>query len=436
MTEFAQAVALGRAGRHDEALALLARAPASLPVLSLRAAMLVQLRRFEAADAAFRAAIALAPDDRGAWLNHGHLLKTVGGIDEAIAAYRRAIALAPERGNGWWAIANLRPAALDAADIAAMRVALGEAGADGDRLQLHFALGKALDRGGDVDAAFGHLAAGNALHRAQAPYDAARASAAIRRDEALLTPDLLAPRTPASAGGPIFVLGLPRSGSSLVEQILASHPLVEGAGELHDLHAVMQAAGGLARVAALPPVARAALGERYLAATRRRRAGDRPFFTDKMPSNWIYAGAIPLILPGARIVDVRRHAMACGFANFTQLYARGNDFAYDLADIGRFTVDYLRHMALIDAVAPELVHRVHHERLVEDPEAEIRRLLARLGLPFDAACLRFHETARAVDTPSTDQVRRPINRDGVDRWRAYAAHLKPLREALGDEARA
>ncbi len=434
MTEFAQAVALGRAGRHDEALALLARAPASLPVLSLRAAMLVPLRRYEAADAAFRAAIALEPDDRGAWLNHGHLLKTVGRIEEAIAAYRRAIALASARGNGWWAIANLRAAALDAADVAAMRAALGEAGADGDRLQLHFALGKALDRSGDVDEAFGHLAAGNALRRAQTPYDAARASAVIRRDEALLTPDLLARRAPAGASGPIFILGLPRSGSSLVEQILASHPLVEGAGELHDLHAVMQAAGGLAGVAAMPPAARAALGERYLAATRRRRTEDRPFFTDKMPSNWIYAGAIPLILPGARIVDVRRHAMACGFANFTQLYARGNDFAYDLADIGRFTVDYLRHMALIDAAAPGLVHRVHHERLVDDPEGETRRLLAYLGLPFDAACLRFHETARPVDTPSTDQVRRPINRDGVDRWRQYAAHLGPLREALGEES--
>ena len=239
------------------------------------------------------------------------------------------------------------------------------------------------------------------------------------------------------APDPIFILGMPRAGSTLVEQILASHSLVEGTMELPDLIAVAGAleSGEAGRYPAIladrDAAALAAMGRDYVERTRVHRQSSKPFFIDKMPNNWLYAGLVRLILPNARIIDARRHPLACGFSNFKQHYARGQAFSYDLDHFGRYYADYVRLMAHLDRVQPGRIHRVVHERLVDDPEAEVRALLAYLGLGFEEACLRFHENPRAVRTASSEQVRRPISRDGLDQWRRFERWLGPLESALG-----
>jgi hypothetical protein len=242
------------------------------------------------------------------------------------------------------------------------------------------------------------------------------------------------------ASDPIFVVGLQRSGSTLVEQILASHPQIEGTAELLAIPQLWDALGqsqgaagdSFAAIAKLDPVELEALGAQYLERTQPYRTSDRPMFVDKLPANWMYTGFIRLILPNARIIDARRHPMACGFSNFKQHYATGVAFAYSLDSIGRFYADYVRLMDHFDRLRPGRVHRLVNERLIEDPEREVRRLLDFVGVPLDPACLAFHSNKRAVHTPSSEQVRRPINRDGVDSWRRYEPWLGPLTAALGD----
>jgi hypothetical protein len=234
---------------------------------------------------------------------------------------------------------------------------------------------------------------------------------------------------------------MPRAGSTLIEQILASHGEVEGTMELPDIPALVKRLGARTRkaeesaypevLATLGPDALRALGEEYLERARIHRRTDKPYFIDKMPNNWAHVGLIRLILPGARIVDARRHPLDCCFSNFRQHYARGQGFSYSLTDMGRYYSDYVRLMAHFDRVLPGRVHRVVHERLIDEPEREIRALLDALGLAFDPACLRSHENRRAVRTASSEQVRRPINREGVDQWRPYERWLGPLKEALG-----
>ena len=229
---------------------------------------------------------------------------------------------------------------------------------------------------------------------------------------------------------------MPRAGSTLIEQILSSHPAIEGTGELPDIPMIARRLSGPARaypdcLADIDSTELRALGEEYLERAQVQRTTDRPHFIDKLPNNWAHIGLIRLILPNARIIDARRDPLACGFSNFKQHYARGQNFAYDLADIGAYYNDYLRLMRHADAVQPGLVHRVIHENLVDDPEAEVRRLLDYLSLPFDPACLAFHENKRAVRTPSAEQVRRPISRAGLDQHVAFNAWLGPLKAALG-----
>lgn len=423
----------------DILAAVLARAPTHRVALSMQGGLLARERRADAAEQVFRSLTRQHPDDGQGWLNYGHLLKAAGRTAEAIAAYQQAIARPETRGVAWWSRANVKSTPLGADDVAAMRAALPAARDDVARTHLHFALGKALGDLGEPAAAFEHLRRGNALRLAGSPHNVVDGTATFRANAALFAPAFLAENDGhgASAADPIFIVGMPRSGSTLVEQILASHPLIEGTAELHELNRTFRLVGPrsagdyLAGLKAVRLERWRELGEHYLDAARRHRVTDRPFFTDKMPSNWLYTGLIRLILPNARIIDVRRHPMACGFANFAQHYGRGNNYTYDLVAIGHVYADYVRTMAHFDAISPGFVHRVHHEALIEDLEGEVRRMLAYLNLPFDPACLRFHETQRAVHTPSTDQVRRPINRDGVDRWRAYAPWLGPLKEALG-----
>ena len=411
---------------------------------NLKAAALGRIGGFEEAIQIYRQVLERRPGQAKIWMSYGHVLKTVGRLEEGIAAYRRAIGLAPTLGEAWWSLANLKTVRLGPADIDAMTQALAAPGlARDDHFHLHFALGKAHDDAAAPERAFHHYAEANRLRRELIGYEAEDTSRAVDRSIALFTPDFLAERAGrgCSAPDPIFILGMPRSGSTLLEQILASHPQVEGTMELPDIPVLVRRLGGRTRksdesaypeiLATLGPEALRALGEEYLELARIHRRTDKPFFIDKMPNNWAHVGLIHLILPNARIVDARRHPLDCGFSNFRQHYARGQGFSYSLADMGRYYADYVRLMAHFDQVLPGRVHRVIHERLIDAPEREIRALLGALALPFDPACLRSHENKRPVRTASSEQVRRPINREGMGQWRAYERWLGPLKEALG-----
>jgi tetratricopeptide (TPR) repeat protein len=405
---------------------------------NLRAAVLGRVGEFGAAIALYEEVLQQAPNQPKIWMSYGHALKTVGRTEDAIAAYRRATALRPAFGEAWWSIANLKTVKLGEADIAAMQGGLADPGASQeDRFHLEFALGKAMEDVGRPEAAFDHYAQGNALRRAVLPYDAAETTRAVDAAITQFDPAFFSAR--AGQGcldpDPIFILGLPRAGSTLIEQILSSHSQVEGTMELPDIPALV---AELSREGAYPGILDGfevshwlQLGERYIERTRAQRREGKRHFIDKLPNNWLHVGFIHLILPNARIVDARRHPLDCGYSNFRQHFARGQAFTYDLSDIGRYYADYVRLMAHFDAALPGRVHRVIHERLLADPEAEVRALLAALDLPFEDACLRFHENARAVRTASSEQVRRPINRDGEGQWRPVADRLGPLRESLG-----
>jgi tetratricopeptide (TPR) repeat protein len=421
---------------------LLALDPGNPSYRNLRAAALARLGEFDTALEAYRTLLADHPRQPKGWMSYGHALKTVGRTGDAIAAYREALAQAPTLGEAWWSLANLKTVRFDAADVAAMTAALTEATVDDDRLHLEFALGKAAADRGAAAAAFGHYAEGNRLRAAQVRYDPAETTRAVARARAFFTAELLRDRAGQGCpdADPIFIVGMPRSGSTLIEQILASHSAVEGTTELPDLPALAWAVGARTSakgetaypeaLADLTAADLAALGRDYLDRTRPQRKTDRPRFIDKLPNNWLHVGLIRLILPGATIIDARRHPLACGWSNFTQHYARGQGFSYSLDTFGRYYRDYADLMAHFDAVAPGAVHRVDHAAMVADTEATVRALLAHCRLPFEPACLRFWETERAIRTPSSEQVRRPIF-DGGAAWRAYDEWLGPLRTALG-----
>ena len=409
------AVARGRIGDYDEAL-----------------------RLYEELTPAF-------PDHAKLWMSYGHILKTVGRLEESVTAYRRALAAQPALGEVWWSLANLKTVQFGDEDVAAMEAALdgGEDLAPEDRLHLHFALGKAWADAGEAEKAFHHYAAGNALRKQEQGYDPEAVTAQVDRTIATLTPEFLAVREDWGdrSPDPIFIIGLPRAGSTLVEQILSCHSQVEGTMELPDipfLAAREARAQGLVprdwpgAVKAMDRDKLAALGAEYLERTRVQRKTDKPFYIDKLPNNWAYAGLIHLILPNAKLIDARRHPLDCCFSNFRQHFAKGQAFTYDLEDIGRYYADYVQAMDHYDRVLPGRVHRVIHERLLEEPEAEVRAVLDYLGLPFEAACLEFYRSSRPVRTASSEQVRRPLNKDGVGQWQPFEPWLEPLRRALGD----
>jgi hypothetical protein len=307
--------------------------------------------------------------------------------------------------------------------------------AEDDRLHLHFALGKAHEDRHEAEASFRHYAQGNAIRRTQLPYDPADTEEQVARARRIYTAGFYAAREGwgCPAPDPIFILGMPRAGSTLIEQILASHSLVEGTMELPDIPALAARIGsGTTPIEALDRDMVRALGEEYLERTRVQRKTDRPFFIDKLPNNWMHAGFIRLILPNAKIVDARRHPLASCFSNFKQHFARGQSFTYGLTDIGRYYAAYVALMAHFDGALPGHVHRVIYEHMVDDTEARIRALLDAMNLPFEPACLRFWETERAVRTASSEQVRRPINREGLEPWRPFEPWLGELKAALGD----
>ena len=443
------AMVLHRHNRPAEALAqverLLARRPADPGCRNLKAVILCRIGDYDAAIGLYEGLVAEHPGQSRLWLSLGHALKTAGETARAVRAYRRAARVDPGFGDAWWSLANLKTFRFGDDDVAALRAQLarGDLG-DEDRLHLEFALAKALEDRGEDEAAFRHYAAGNARRRARAPYSAADNRARIDRAIELYTPDFFRARAGSGAPGrdPIFIVGMPRAGSTLVEQILASHSQVEGTMELPELTSLARVlrhqgseldspARYHEALAALDADGLRALGERYLANTRIHRRTAAPRFIDKMPNNFAHVGLIQLALPNATIIDVRRHPMACGFSLFRQHFARGQDFAYSLDDIGRFYRDYVRLMAHFDAVLPGRVHRVLYEDLVADTEAQVRDLLAHCGLGFEPQCLRFFENDRPVRTASSEQVRQPIYRGGLDHWTRFEPWLDPLKQALG-----
>lgn len=442
------AVVLHRDNKPREALVqidqLLEAQPDSPGFRNLRAAVLARIGEYRQALALYEQLLQQYPNQSKLWLSYGHALKTAGRQADAVAAYRNAWRLEPTFGDACWSLANLKTFRFDAADLAAMRGQLeAESLGRDDRLHFHFALGKALEDQQDYAVSFEHYAQGNRLRKEAVPYDAADLSDQVRRSRDLFTPEFLAARAGqgCQAQDPIFILGLPRSGSTLVEQILASHPAVEGTMELPDVLGIVKSLGGRQRrndasrypdvLADLGHDELLELGERYLEQTRVQRKTAAPFFIDKMPNNWSHVGLIHLMLPHARIIDARRHPLSCCFSNFKQHFARGQNFTYALDDLGRYYADYVTLMTHFDSVLPGRVHRVIYERMVDDTEAEVRRLLEYCGLPFDETCLRFYENDRAVRTASSEQVRQPIYRDAIDQWRHYEQWLEPLRSALG-----
>jgi tetratricopeptide (TPR) repeat protein len=423
---------------------LLEKAPDNPAYRNLQAACLALIGDHVAVNGIYEDLLTLYGRQPKIWLNYGHSLRAVGRQDEAVAAYRRSIALAPGLGEAYWSLANLKVVKFTSAEEDAIaRMADTPTLPDEDRIHLHYALGKAREDSRQYAQAFEHFAKGAALRRAQSPYDIDELAGLVTRSRALFTPEMLTHRHDAGSSddAPIFIVGLPRSGSTLVEQILASHSQVEGTMELPDINHMVQdliraVPGGTSAVypdllASLPPARLKALGEDYIQRTRVHRVMGRALFIDKMPNNFQHVGFIRLILPRARIIDARRHPMGACFSAFKQHFAHGQDFSYDLADLGAYYRLYMEMMDHFDSAAPGAVHRVIYEDLVEDTEGEVRRLLAACGLDFEPACLEFYRNTRAVRTVSSEQVRQPIFRDGLDQWRHYEPWLAPLRAALG-----
>lgn len=425
----------------DDLMRVLAVQPGNIDARKLLGVALIHLGDPQTALDMLGAALQGRPDDPDLLSLNGEQLKYAGRRDEAIAAFKRAIAIAPHHGAVWFRLADTKIYRFSADEVASMRALLdGSALEPEQRVLIHFALARAYDDAGAPAEAFAQYSAGAALQHRLVAHDPAHSAIYTGQCKALFNRAFFEARAGSGRGDedPIFIVGLPRSGSTLVEQILASHSLVEGTTELPYLGLISERLAGLIRTAPYPELLKdlapsdfADLGEAYLEAAQGHRRLGCPRFIDKMPENFQHIGLIHLILPHARIIDVRRSPMASGLAIFRQHFGEGRRYAYDLRDIGLFYRDYVELMNAYDAALPGRVHRVIYEDLVEDPEPEIRRLLDYCGLPFEPDCLSFHENRRPVMTPSAEQVRQPIFRHGLDSWRAYEPWLGPLKDALG-----
>ena len=428
---------------------LLALDPHNREYLKQFAATCVGLGDYEPIIDLYRRLLADAPQagaetaDLHLWI--AHALKTLGRQQEAIGDYRAALAAQPDFGEAWWSLANLKTYHFSAEDIARMRTAeAAPATTVVNRYHLCFALGKALEDGGEYAQSWVFYERGNALKRAEIRYLPEITEINTRLSIKVCTREFFDARRGWGdpAPDPIFVLGLPRSGSTLIEQILASHSQVEGTQELADIQRIVMELRGRAQdiqnprypavLAELTPEDLRRFGERFMNDTRVYRLSGRPFFIDKMPNNFRYIGLIRLMLPNAKIIDVRREPMACCLGNLKQLFSSGQEFSYGIEDIARYYRTYLELMHHWNSVLPGYILKVHHEAVVDDLEGSVRRILDFCGLPFESACLEFHKTARSVRTASSEQVRQPIYRGSLEQWKNYEPWLGPLKDALGD----
>ena len=408
----------------------------------LLATVYTRLMRQQDALAAFEEAARINPGEVRLRLSVGHLNKTLGRRSECEQAYKRCLEMDPGMGEAYWSLADLKNYTFSDAEIASMQSLLkGEDGDDEDQAHLHFALGRAFEHKKDYSTAFAHYATGNRRRRKTVPFDVEAFENKTKRVRECFDPAFFASRSGSGYPdpSPIFIVGLPRSGSTLVEQILASHSCVEGTFELPNLLTIVREFDHADAVHdAYPEIVRAAspehlgnLGRRYIEETAPLR-GTRPYFIDKMPNNFSHVGLIQAILPRAVIIDARRHPMDACFSTYKQHFAEGQSFSYDLEDLGRYYRCYLSLMDHWDAVLPGKVLRIQYEYLVREPEREIRRLLSHCSLPFEQACLSFHETKRPVRTASAEQVRQPLYTSGVGYWHHFETNLEPLKRALGE----
>jgi tetratricopeptide (TPR) repeat protein len=409
---------------------LLGREPANLTYRTLHAAVLASLGDYVRSIAVLEAVLRLNARQPRIWMSYGQALKTAGRSADSVAAYRQAIALEPTLGEAYWSLANLETFRFTGEDIETMRTRLARLDLSAlDRLHFAFALGKALEDDQQYEPAFRHYSVGNAQRLELRPYHAAATTGFVRRAKALYTSEFFARHCDSgcTATDPIFILGMPRAGATLIEQILASHSQVEGTMELPEIPVIARELSGnpgQACGATYPevlsgftPAALRQLGERFLSATRVQRRTSAPIFIDRMPNNWLHLGLIHLILPNAPIIDARRHPMACCVANFKHHFARGQRFSYSLPDLAAYYRDYLDLMAHFDRVLPGRVHRVIYERLVDDTDSEVRRLLAYCRLEFEPGCAA--------------PARQPLHCEGLDHWKHFAPWLGPLEAALG-----
>ncbi len=427
---------------REQAETLMAAEPDNPGVRVTYAGILMALGDVDGAIERYRTLIQEMPGDSELQQSLGHALKTNGQQQEAVASYHRATDIRAEFGEAYWSLANLKTYRFSDAELDRMRQFEAQAFIQrADRYHLCFALGKGLEDRGEYAESFRYYERGNVLKKEGSRYRATMQEKAALRQQEICTPEFFATRRGwgCSSAAPIFVLGLPRAGSTLLEQILASHSEIEGTMELANVPRLVGSLGSQSSFGethypeALRDLTAAqclAFGEDYIQGTKVYRTG-KPFFIDKMPNNFRNIPLIHLMLPNAKIIDARRDAMDCSFSNFKQLYARGHQFAYSLEDIGRYYRSYVGLMDHWDRVLPGSVLCVKHEDVLADLEGSVRRILDYCGLPFEPACVEFHKTQRRVHTASAEQVRRPINRDGVDQWRPYEPWLGPLKEALG-----
>ncbi|MEJ2258095.1 MAG: sulfotransferase, partial [Woeseiaceae bacterium] len=411
--------------------------------LSLYAIENMQTGDFETALDIFDQVLEKVPNDPVTLTSRGNALKTSGNYAAAVEAYKAALASSPGHGEAYYSLANLKVYTFDDAEVEAMQAQERSSNLPFmDRVYLDFALGKAFEDAGEYETSFYYYEKGNRLKKSQSRYDADQMSEDLAAQREVCTADFFAERESYGneAPDPVFIVGLPRAGSTLLEQILSSHSQVDGTLELPNILSLSQRLRRMGRhgdsrpypenLAELSTEQCLEYGTEFIRDTRIHRQ-DAPFFIDKMPNNFRHLGLIKLILPNARVIDARRHPLACCFSGYRQLFAEGQEFTYDLEDIGQYYRDYVQLMDHWDAVLPGFVLRVQHEDVVDDLETEVRRILDFCGLPFEQSCLEFHRTERNIRTPSSEQVRQPINRSGLEYWRHYDPWLGPLREALG-----
>jgi tetratricopeptide (TPR) repeat protein len=407
----------------------------------------VAVGRFDEALALYNEFVELDPNAAPAHLLRGHALKTVGRVDEAVEAYRAVYRAKSDFGDAFWSLANLKTYRFEDAEIAQMREKQhAESTSVDDKIHLCFALGKAMEDAQDYQSAAEHYLLGNQLKNAQTQYDKDRMTFKLAQQRTVCTAQMFENFGDAgcSAPDPIFIVGLPRAGSTLLEQILASHSLVDGTLELNNIPAIAHRLNGRRMVNEEPrypmilnhltPDMAQKLGQTYIDETQIHREGGQ-FFIDKMPNNFRDVGLIKMILPNAKVIDARRHPMSCCFSGFKQLFFEGQEFTYGLSEIGTYYRDYVELMDHWDEVLPGFILRVQHEDLVDDLETQVRRMLNFCGLPFEQSCIDFHKTKRNVRTPSSEQVRQPIFRTALDAWQNYEPWLDPLKEALGEDVR-
>lgn len=430
--------ALGEAKRLHDA------APDNLQFKSLYAIECMQTGDFDTAIGKFDEILTKLPEDPITLTSRGHALKTVGDFEGAVDSYRSALAHQPQHGESWYSLANLKTYSFSKDEIDRMHAQEHNTNLSHmDRVYLFFALGKAYEDEDDFDTAFHYYERGNRLKKAQSRYSAERMTEELHAQQEICTRELFDGKAGMGhdAPDPIFVVGLPRAGSTLIEQILASHSQVDGTLELPNILSLSNRLRRRPRENAeshypgvLPELTAEELqefGEAFIDDTRIHRDGAARFI-DKMPNNFRHIGLIKLILPNAKIIDARRHPMACCFSGYKQLFAEGQEFTYSLRDIGSYYRDYVELMDHWDEVLPDEVLLVQYEDVVADLETQVRRMLDYLELPFEESCLRYWETERSIRTPSSEQVRQPVYQSGVDQWKKFEKHLGPLEDALGD----